>query len=309
MAYVFGIDGGGTSSRLRIENLGGDEVFYAEGGSTNPNSTDKATVTSILADLFLQARTETGVGVSELAAGFVGSAGVDREADRGSFAKILREATGFAGPLGVGNDAEPALAGALDDTEGLLLIAGTGSIAFGRSRDGFTVRSGGWGHFLGDEGSAWRIAFDAICRSIRSSEGRDLETGLLEAALAHFGLEEASAFIPFVYGGVDKSRIARFARVVGEFRDQGDPLAADLFDRAAEELALLAESVHRRIGPRLERKRLAFRGGLVEADARLRLATAARIVSRVPDIEIVPAAADAARGACILARSLADRTS
>jgi len=304
MKCVFGVDGGGTSSRLRIEALDGEKLFYAEGGSTNPNSNEAAAIRGTLADLFLRAREEAGIAVGDLAAGFVGSAGVDREADREAFSAILREATGFAGTLGVGNDAEPALAGALGDTEGLLLIAGTGSIAFGRARDGSTVRSGGWGHLLGDEGSAWRIAFDAICRGLRSSEGRDLESGLLEAALAYFGLSRAEDFIPFVYGGIDKKRIAGFARVVGDFRDRGDALALDLFDKAAHELAALVESVYSRIASRLERKRLAFRGGLVESDLRLSRNLSALIASKIPELELVPPAADAARGACILARSL-----
>ena len=305
MKYVFGIDGGGTSSRLRVESYEGKEIFYAEGGSTNPNSNDRTAVMATFADLFARARDEAGVEISDLMAGFVGSAGVDRKEDKGVFAGILRGATGYAGALLVGNDAEPALAGALDDTEGLLLIAGTGSIAFGRSRDGSTVRAGGLGHLLGDEGSAWRVAFDAICRSLRSVEGRDLKTGLLDAALEHFGLASPDAFIPFVYGSLDKKRIASFARVVGEFRDRGDLLAIDLFDKAADELTRLAASVHDRIASRLERKRIAFRGGLIESDERLRHDTASRILARIPGIEIVPAVADASRGACILARALA----
>lgn len=304
MGYVFGIDGGGTSSRLRIEDGEGRPRFYAEGGSTNPNSNDRTAIKASLAELFARAEAETGIGPGSLEAGFAGSAGVDREEDRPGFAALLREATGYRGPLGVGNDAEPALAGALEDTEGLLLIAGTGSIAFGRSRRGETARAGGLGHLLGDEGSAFRLAFDAICRSLRSAEGRDLPTELLGAALAHFGLAKAEDFIPFVYSGLDKRLIARFARVVGRYRDGGDPLAKDLFDRAAEELALLVVSVHDRLGERLGRRRLAFRGGLIEGDEALRKATAARIAERLPGLEIVAAASDAARGACLLARSL-----
>ncbi|MDA8409878.1 MAG: hypothetical protein M0001_05735 [Treponema sp.] len=305
MKCVFGIDGGGTSSRLRVESVEGVEMYYAEGGSTNPNSNDRTAVEATFADLFSRAQTEAGIGIGDFVAGFAGSAGVDRKDDVVSFAAIIRKATGYAGPLGIGNDAEPALAGALDDTEGLLLIAGTGSIAFGRARDGSTVRAGGLGHLLGDEGSAWRIAFDAICRSLRSAEGRDLHTELLGAAIQHFGLASSDAFIPFVYGSLDKKRIARFARVVGEYRNRGDLLAIDLFDKAAGELALLAASVHDRIAARLEKKRLAFRGGLIESDESLRRDTESRIRARISGIEIVPSVADAARGACILARALA----
>jgi len=304
MRYFFGIDGGGTSSRLRVEAPDGSLVFYGEGGSTNLNSASLEAVEASLAGLMTRARTEAGVEASECLAGFAGSAGIDRPADRGAFEALIRRTGGFSCPLGVGNDAEPALAGALEDTEGLLLIAGTGSIAYGRVRDGSSVRAGGWGHLLGDEGSAWRIAFDAISRSLRSSEGRDLETGLLAAALAHFGLSEPGDLIPFVYGNLDKRRIASFSRVVGSFRERGDPLALDLFEKAAEELALLLQSVYERIAGRLENRRAAFRGGLIEGDAALSGRLAALLAERLPDLDLVEPRSDAARGACILARSL-----
>jgi N-acetylglucosamine kinase-like BadF-type ATPase len=118
-------------------------------------------------------------------------------AGRGALAGPV--AAGEPPAIGAGNDAEPALAGALADVEGFLLIAGTGSIAFARSSAGERARSGGWGHFLGDEGSAFWIAFEAIKRGIRSSEGRDRPSRLLDAATKHFGLDNAQALIPLTY--------------------------------------------------------------------------------------------------------------
>ena len=188
MNYLFGIDGGGTSSRIRVETLDGELLYYGEGGSTNPRSNDREAIEAVLTGLFGEARAAAGLSGSGCRAGFAGIAGVDRPGDREPFIEMLRRTGGVDCPIAVGNDAEPALAGALDDTEGILLIAGTGSIALGRSRDGFSARAGGLGHLLGDEGSAWRIAFDAICRGLRSAEGRDLESGLLEAALTFEGL-------------------------------------------------------------------------------------------------------------------------
>ena len=182
MKYIFGIDGGGTSARLRVESLEGEKLFYGEGGSTNPNSNSWEAVESVLAGLFTRAYKEAKLKPEDCAAGFAGSAGVDRPADRGPFAEALSRASGLSCPLGVGNDAEPALAGAIGDIEGFLLIAGTGSIAYARSRAGASARAGGLGHLLGDEGSAYRVSFDAIARSMRSIEGRDLPTSLMDAA-------------------------------------------------------------------------------------------------------------------------------
>jgi N-acetylglucosamine kinase-like BadF-type ATPase len=310
MKYVFGIDGGGTSARLRIESIEGRELFYGEGGSTNPNSNSWEAVEAVLRGLFARAYAEAGLRAEDCAAGFAGSAGVDRPADKGPFSAALRRASGLpeSCPLGAGNDAEPALAGAIGDIEGLLLIAGTGSIAYARTRAGDSARAGGLGHLLGDEGSAYRISFDAIARSLRSIEERDLPTGLMEAALPFFGLKAAPDFIPFIYSKpIDKKGIARFARVVGEYRDRGDPLAVDLFETAARELESLVLSVYRRLGAGMERRRLALRGGLIEGDSTLRSGFAKRLSSSAPDIEIVSAKADASAGACLLARHLIAR--
>jgi glucosamine kinase len=311
--WLFGIDGGGTSARLRIESIDGKSLFYAEGGPTNPRSNPSSAVRSSLTDLFNRAYAEARLSPADCVAGFVGTAGVDRSSDRGGFVSLLRSAAGFRSddtspPVEAGNDAEPALAGALADTEGILLIAGTGAIAFGRARDGTSVRAGGWGHLLGDEGSAFRIAFDAIARSLRSWEGRDLPTSLLDAALEFFDVKAPADILPIVYGGLDKTKIARFARIVGAQRDKGDALARDLFNVAARELCELVVSVHRRIAPRLERQRIAFRGGLVEGDAFLRADLESRLGSRIPSLRIVSPIADAATGACILARSLLPKT-
>jgi N-acetylglucosamine kinase-like BadF-type ATPase len=304
MRYVFGIDGGGTSSRLAIEDLEGRRLFYREGASSNPNSRDRLQIEATFAELFASAMAQAGLSPSDCVAGFAGVAGIDRVADCEPYVELLRRASGFSCPIGAGNDAEPALAGALDDIEGILLIAGTGSIALARARDGTQVRAGGWGHLLGDEGSAWRIAFDAICRSMRSSEGRDLKTSLLEDALGFFGLAEITDLIPFVYGGLDKALIAKFARVVGARRNEGDALALDLFDQASAAQAGLVESVYHRIGPAMGSRRAAFRGGLIESDTRLREATKSLLAASLPGLQIVPAASDAAHGACVLARDL-----
>jgi N-acetylglucosamine kinase-like BadF-type ATPase len=285
--------------------LGGELLYKAEGGGTNLNSNPRQAVAATLASLFASAYSAgAGIEAKNCDAGFAGTAGVDRFADRDAFAQLVREAAGVSCPVAAGNDAEAALVGALGDAEGFLLIAGTGSIAYGRARDGTQVRSGGWGHILGDEGSAYRISLDAVARSLRSLEGRDMPTTLLSEALSFFEVDEPADLIRVFYNDFDKAAIARFARVVCKARDRGDALARDLFDTAARELAGLVVSVNASIGPRLEKRRLAIKGGLVEGDAELRTDLERRLRTLIPGIEIAAALADAATGACALARAL-----
>ncbi len=244
-------------------------------------------------------------------AGYIGSAGVDRVESKLAMVETVRRAflsvahlTGTGPLLEAGNDAEPALSGSLGDVEGYLLVAGTGSIAYGRTRSGRTARAGGWGHHLGDEGSAYWIAFEGVKRGIRSAEGRERASGLIEAAIAHFGLPDMPSLIPFVYKHFSKARIASFAPVVARMAEDGDPLARIIMDGAAEELVSLVASVHARLAEEIVHGRLALHGGLMDKNRQLRDAVATLLRNRLPELEIVTAAGDAPEGACRLARML-----
>lgn len=313
--WLFGIDGGGTKSRIRVEAMGGAALHEGVAGSTNMASNPASAVSAQLRAL-LRGALASGLDPAACLAGYIGSAGVDRPADRGAMAVLLREAfaaeaeaagkacrAAQAGPVvSVGNDAEPALVGALGDVEGFLLIAGTGSIAFGRARDGRTARAGGWGHLLGDEGSAFWVAFEAVKRGIRSGEGRDEPSGLLDAALAFFGLPDAPSLIPFAYKAFDKAAIARFAPTVARMAREGDRVAASIMEGAAVELAKLVASVREALSPFDGRRKLALMGGLVDNDETLRARVSSAVEAAAPDLDIVAAKGDASEGACMLAR-------
>lgn len=302
--WIFGIDGGGTRSRLRVERVDGEPLGYLEGRSTNLHALGSPAVLANLKALFGEAYATLRLKPEDCAAGFAGSAGIDGESSHDEFRRVLKQASAVTAPLGCGNDSEPALAGAHLSPEGMLLISGTGSIALIRTSGGKMRRAGGWGHILGDEGSAYRLAFDAICRSIRSAEGRDLPTGLLEEAYQHFGLKAIDDFLPLVAEMTEKAVIAEFASRVVARREAGDLLAVDLCETAARELSLLVKSVYDGLGQELTAPRLAFRGGLIEHDVWLARETAARCRALIPGLEIVEAKADAAQGACLLARAL-----
>lgn len=306
--WLFGIDGGGTNSRIRVEAEGGEALYDGSAGSTNLASNPPAVVSTSLRGL-LRGAISSGLDPSACLAGYIGSAGVDRPQDRGAMAGLLREAfeaeaagSGEGIAVTVGNDAEPALVGALGDVEGFLLIAGTGSIAFGRARDGKTARAGGWGHLLGDEGSAFWVSFEAVKRGIRSSEGRDEPTALLEAALAHFKLPDAPSLIPFAYKAFDKAVIARFAPTVARLASEGDLVAASIMGGAAVELAKLVASVCRALSPFEGQRRLALMGGLLDNDRVLRDRARDAIEAACPALDVVPAVGGATVGACALAR-------
>lgn len=301
--WILGIDGGGTNSRVRVESADGRELYRGRGAGTNPNAAGFGRAVAAVRELVLGAIDGVGTEAGSCAAAYLGGAGVDRPAERESMAAALAGLLPGA-RVDAGNDAEAALAGALRSPEGYLLIAGTGSIALARSRDGGRCRAGGWGHWLGDEGSAFWLAFEAIKAGLRAHEGRGPATALGEAALEFFGLSGYDGLVGLIYSGFDKAAVARFAVKVEEARAGGDPVAAGLFDDAADGLAALAASVYDRFGDRIAEHRIALYGGLMDNNLFLRAALAGRLRGLRPGLEPVAPLGSAEEGACILARGL-----
>ncbi len=302
---VFGLDGGGTSARLRFADARNAPVWEGRGEGINPNASSPALAGRRIVELFSRAFAESGLRARDFSAGCAGVAGSGRAEERAWLESVFRADLGFGCPLVITDDPDIALAGALRNPEGVILVAGTGSVALARLADGTRFRSGGLGHFLGDEGSAFWIAFQAIIRSLRSSEGRDLPTGMMPALLGHFGFDSPARFVAFTYREFDKARTASAAGLVESFRAAGDPLAQDIFKRAAIELFALVRSVRDAAGTRLVNRKLALWGGVFEHNAWLAGRLRSLVAEALPDLDLVEAQEHAAYGACLLALGIA----
>jgi N-acetylglucosamine kinase-like BadF-type ATPase len=304
-AWFFGIDGGGTSCRLRAETPEGKLIWKGESSGANPRSVGWEGVLKVLSDLFAGLYSSTSLEPAACAGGFAGMAGIGRSGDREKMRDLVKGASGAACPVEADMDALPALVGALGRKEGILLVAGTGSVALGVSAGGRIVRAGGWGHILGDEGSAYDVGRKGLDAAIRCFESRGPATSLLGHSLTYFGVPEAFQLIPTVYDDFDKSRIAGFARKVSEASDDGDEVASSILSDAAADLAALVVSVADRLSGDLSHKAIALSGGFIENEVSLRSQVEASLRESLPDYRLSPVLGDAASGACALARELA----
>jgi len=186
-----------------------------------------------------QGRTISAVGL--------GIAGVDRPHDEAAIRGILRR-LGHRETARVVNDAAIALVAGAPEGVGIVVLAGTGSIAYGIDRSGRTARSGGYGFLLADEGSGYWLGHQALRAVVRAADGRGPATRLVPIVFEALEVGSVGELVPRVYEkGLPKHHIAGLAGLVQRARDEGDEVASSLIDGGARELALAARAVARQL--------------------------------------------------------------
>jgi N-acetylglucosamine kinase-like BadF-type ATPase len=174
------------------------------------------------------------------------------------------------------------VAGAGDDP-GVVLISGTGSIAYGVNQDGFAARSGGWGYVLGDEGSGYWIGQQALNAVVRSTDGRGSPTRLASLVLEHLSLNKVEGLVREVYDrGLQRQSVASLGPVVERARAEGDLVAAEIMNAAADELVRAAASVIERLQMRGLAFRIVLAGSMFRLVPWLTTAVAQRLVEVAP---------------------------
>ncbi|MDZ7374646.1 MAG: hypothetical protein ONB23_11845 [candidate division KSB1 bacterium] len=244
---VVGIDGGGTKTRAVVVALDGRLLGEALGPSSNFQMLGPEKTAAVLHGCVREALERVSGGQVRVRCVSACLAGVGRPSDRRQALQAL-QALEIAPHYRVESDAMGALAGAFAGGEGIILIAGTGTICLGKGADGRVERAGGWGYLLGDEGSGYYIGQQAIVGALKDLDGRGPTTRLRSFLEARYELERIDRIIPKIYQGeIDRTEIAAIAPHVFEIAANGDEVAMEIIRRAAEELAKLAVAVGRRL--------------------------------------------------------------
>jgi N-acetylmuramic acid 6-phosphate etherase len=266
---VLGIDGGGTHT---VALLAAGEVVIGRGeaGPSNLRAVGPEQALRALDEVVTRAFTAAGRGRAPVAAACLGLAGADRDDERALIQDWARRVN-LAARVEVTNDAALLLATGTPAGWGLAVVAGTGSIAYARNRDGRTARAGGWGYLLGDEGSGYALVMAGLQAVVRAADGRGQPTRLTERFLARLEVGQPQGLIALVYGGSwDRAALAALAPLVLEEADAGDAAATEIVDREAQELALTAASAVRRLDPEPKALPVALAGGVLLASASYR---------------------------------------
>lgn len=270
-----GVDGGGSKTLAIIVDSTGHECGRGIARSSNHEAVGHEQAVAALHAAVAAASAAAHVTMPVRAA-WLGLAGVDHPRD---VEMLLPRVSAFASTVRLTNDAE-LLLGALPHRIGVAVIAGTGSIALGRNELGATVRAGGWGHVLGDEGSGYGIGREALQATVRAADGRGPATTLLTSILNAWNLTGPESLMERVYQPFDKTSIAALAPLVLAHAAAGDLMSRRIVAHAARELALAVSTVADALGFRRDHLPLAVGGGLLVHQPRLRAQVLRRIASQ-----------------------------
>lgn len=295
MAILIGADVGGSKTAVGVSE-GGDVLARADGPGAAVRPGRALASASVIAEVVRRTLAQIGRLAGDVLV--VGAAGAGRDPEREELRRALRAET-LADRVVVTTDIEIALAGAFEQGPGMVVSAGTGSIAVGRDRTGRRHRIGGYGWQMGDEGSGYAIGRAALGAVSRAHDGRSPRTALTDRVLATARATDFDALVRWA-AGASPAEIAALAPDVLQVAAEGDPLAQGIADYAARELSQLAICLlpMMEVDPPVG---VALTGGLLGGDQPLRRSVLARLGEQA-GLHTIEDPVDAVTGALRLAR-------
>jgi len=297
---VVGVDGGGTSTRVYVADERARVLFKTTGDRSAVQPGAEADSADVIGTLVKTAVIDAEMGHLMPRALVVGVAGVGREQQKIALQQEL-ERQEIAETVVVITDAEAAMEDAFGEGPGILLISGTGSIAWGRSPAGTVQRCGGWGPVIGDEGSGAWLGRKALQVIAAAHDGREPETALTGALLTALELDDVASIIRWA-SSATPADFATLAPAVLSAAEVGDLRANTVVTLAVEELALHIRALARALFVD-ERAAIpiALHGGMLGKGRPMRKRLEHRLKTLVPGSVVRHQSVDAARGAVTMA--------
>jgi N-acetylglucosamine kinase-like BadF-type ATPase len=301
--HVLGLDAGGSKTVALLADAHGNVVAQARGGGANLQSHGELEVEKTLHGVIDEVLSAHAVAPAAVC---LGMAGVDRERDGQTIRNVMRR-LGFKERTLIVNDALIALVAGAGIGPGLVVVSGTGSIAYGVSPDGIAARAGGWGSALGDEGSGFWIGQRALAAVTREVDGRGPGTRLTDLVLQHFSLSQPQQLIAAIYEQRPSPRaIAELAGAVDRARADGDAVGTEILQDAGAELALAASSVVSRLSMRGIQFPTFLSGGILRSMPWLAADVTRRLAEIAPRSRVTLLEVEHATGAVRLALAEAE---
>ncbi|MBZ9685973.1 hypothetical protein G9F72_006445 [Clostridium estertheticum] len=299
MNYVIGIDSGGTKTHIKIASLDKQILYEGFGSSGNIYTNKVEDLIKCFHDLLFSALDVLELSTQNCKSIAVGSAGVCKN-NSGHILRDILINFGFCCNITITDDAHIALCGGLGNTEGIVLISGTGSICYGINSSGETMHCGGYGHLLGDEGSAYFIAMQAMRLILHSADSRMQFTSLTEDFCKKLQIREPIELIDYVMKTPEKDKIAALSQIVDKAALDGDKMAIVVLENAAEDLYAMVNAVYKKLFYN-QKAALLLTGSTIENCSILRNKFESLLSEKLNKITICKKLYDPAYGAVLVA--------
>ena len=301
-AVLLGVDSGGSHTAVVVGDREGRVLSRADGpgSAMRPGGAERSA--AVILDVARRAATQAKVTLPATIA-LVGAAGAGRPPEQQALADAIK-AVGVADRVDVRGDTEIALAAAFGDGPGILINAGTGSIAFARGPDGRLQRAGGHGWQLGDEGGGYWLGRRALAAAARAHDGLEESSTILERLLVALGLETFDDLIRWT-ATATPAQVAALAPHVLNAAREGETVARQIVEEAAAELSQLVRVLMRHFPEGVPIK-MATAGGLLRPGSPLLIALRANLATDLPRARVSEGGGqvDAPAGALRLAARL-----
>ena len=262
--YFIGLEGGGTKTKCVVTDYDLNPLFECEGGPTNflIIGTQKASETIL--ELIVKSMNHLGISTNDVESILIGVSGAGRKSDavrlKDDFINYADSKEYTFKSFNVESDARISLEGAFSGKPGSLLIAGTGSVIFGKDKNNVIHRAGGFGRFIGDEGSGYSVGRKGLNAVSKEFDGRGVKTELTKILEKDFGIKNSSQLIIEIYN--HNFDIASFAPKVIEAAESGGNNSKQILNEETDELILHVKSMYKILNE--EKMNLSLIGGLIE---------------------------------------------
>lgn len=249
MGYMIGVDGGATGTVAILTEADGTVVQTAKAKASNYIAVGEANAKEALHTVIQEVVQKAGKSLDDCAVAVFGLAGLNAPHDAEVYQSLI-DPIGLGGDVHIENDIVIAWAASTSCQPGVVVIAGTGSSAFGVNANGDRVKALGWDYILADQGSGYWIGLAGVRAAIKAWDGRIPSTPLLETMLSHYGLEKPEDMLSYAHSeAFDKTNIASFAQHVSRCANaHNDAAAQAILRQAGEELGQAVIAVINRLG-------------------------------------------------------------
>ncbi|ONI44764.1 hypothetical protein AN641_06055 [Candidatus Epulonipiscioides gigas] len=302
MEYVIGIDGGGTKTQVTLCTLNKDIIGGAISGPSNIFSIGVEVTRQSIVQAINESVIEKGYKLEDCKAICIGVASGSWKSVQDAITNIIIYDIGYNGKLIITNDAETALMAGTGGKEGILLIAGTGSICYGINDKGKNCRVGGWGHVFDDEGSAYYISTKILSAVLKAFDGRGAQTKLTQLVLDYYKFDNERDIVAQIYKPhVKKQHVAALAKLIEQAYNENDAIAINIIDDVVDKLFISVDTAIKKLLFSEKVIDVIINGSVIVKNKAIKLNFSNKLKEKYPLINIKPLEKDAAYGATLIA--------